>query len=396
MAEQKVDPATQIGATKHSILTDDEAQKHRLIDDGAPSSTKLWSSEKIESEIMGNAVGDVTLLKIDDYQADFYETVRCHPGYGGGNSFVVTLPQTNGIADVGKWVRVLIEDTTNNKFVTAVGFGGPNAAVIKKLGKKKIAYYKKVFQKYKKLKYFGDLINENSALEDPLLNMGFGFRLFNIEQSALLIWDGVQSWWITGTHGFGPVRGAEINVPDVAEFEHFVDIHNKGIVGLNPPTRQVDPVTGLFGAELFAVNDQIFISVPVHEYWRGHSVLEPDPDLTFQISVLNEDSDNNVGFELKAAGVTADETNLSTITPATIAGSVSASASIAKRIRFTNLKTALNDGGFEYNRSMFLLMRLKCNLLDGGNTGVNVLAASMQYIPRFPRTFLFTDSAKYE
>lgn len=341
------------------------------------------------------SLGDVSLLKIDDYQASFFETVRCHPGFGAGDSFVVTLPPTNGMADKGKWCRVLIDDTTDDKFVTVVGFGGPNAATIKKLGKKKIAYYKKVFQKYKKLKYFGDLINENSALDNPDLNLGNAFRLFGIEQDAILIWDGVQSWWIAETTGYGTTRGREGYVQDASQFDHFVDIHNKGIVGQSPPTRQIDPVTGLYGAELFAVNDQIYFSVPIHEYFRGHPVLNADPDLVLQLSFLNENIGGNITFELKVLGIREAGTNLTTAVPVTESRLLSGSATTPLPMAFFNIKNALDDGGLESNRATFLLMRLKCTILDGGVTGANLLAARLYYVPRFPKLFLFTESPKY-
>jgi len=388
VAEQKVDPGTQVGVIKHSILNDDEAAKHRLIDDGSTTPTGLWSSQKIDSEIMDNAVGDVTLLKIADYQADFYETVRCHPGFGGGNSFVLTLPPTNGMADVGKWVRVLIEDTTNSKFVTVVGFGGPNAAVIKKLGKKKIAYYKKVFQKYKKLKYFGDLINENSVLEDPLLNMGNAFRLYNIEQDALLIWDGVQSWWIAETHGFGPIRGNEAFNPD--QDDHFVDIHNKGIVGQNPPTRQVDPASGLFGAELFGVNDQIFISVPIKRYWRG-DVFEPDPQITLHLAMVAQAGSGNVDFEIKALGARRQGTFI-TATPHTQSRTLSIHPTNINTFNFFGIQAALDDLGTDLSRQ--ILMRIKCTSI-GLTGGANALSAFIEYKPRFSEAFLFANNPKY-
>lgn len=335
------------------------------------------------------SLGDVTLLKIDDYQADFYETVRCHPGFGGGNSFVVTLPPTNGMADAGKWCRILVEDTTNNKFVTVVGFGGPNAATIKKLGKAQIAYYKKVFQKYKKLKYFGDLINENSPLENPDLNMGNALRLYTIEQSALLIWDGVSSWWITETNGFGPIRGNEAFNPDQDDF--FVDIHNKGIVGQNPPTRQVDPASGLFGAELFGVNDQIFISVPIKQYWRG-DVFEPDPQITLHLLMTGQTASGTVQFELKAKGLRITGSSI-TATPYTQLRTVSVSTGFSASLNFYGIQAALDDVGSDLSR--YILMRIKCTSI-GTTGGANLLSAFVEYKPRFSQAFLFANNPKYD
>lgn len=335
------------------------------------------------------SLGDVSLLKIDDYQASFFETVRCHPGFGGGDSFVVTLPPTNGMADRGKWCRLNIEDTTNSKFVTVVGFGGPNAATIKKLGKKKIAYYKKVFQKYKKLKYFGDLINENSALESADLNMGNAFRLYTIEQDALLIWDGVQSWWIVETHGFGPIRGNEAFNPD--QDDHFVDIHNKGIVGQNPPTRQVDPASGLFGAELFGVNNQIFISVPIKQYWRG-DVFEPDPQITLHLLMIGQIAGGTVQFEIKAKGLRRTGSSI-TATPYTQLRSVSVSNSFSASLNFFDIQTALDDVGSDLSR--YILMRIKCTSV-GATGGVNLLDAFIEYKPIFSEAFLFANNPKYD
>lgn len=94
MAEQKIDPATQIDEIKHSILNDDEAGKHRLIDDGVSTPTGLWSSEKIAAEVAnGNghthAHADTTGQGPNDHHN------QVHAIGGGDHSGTMTLAELN-------------------------------------------------------------------------------------------------------------------------------------------------------------------------------------------------------------------------------------------------------------------------------------------------------------
>jgi len=54
----------------HSTLNDDEATKHRIINDSGTSTTELWSANKINSGLSGKENADVTILK----QADVDDT----------------------------------------------------------------------------------------------------------------------------------------------------------------------------------------------------------------------------------------------------------------------------------------------------------------------------------
>lgn len=341
---------------------------------------------------------DVSLLKTASYQASFFETVRCHPGFGGGDTMVVTLPPTNGMSDQGKWCRINISLTTSSKFVRVVGFGGPNAASIKKFGKKGIAKYKKQFQgKYKKFYYFGDGINDLSLTGDPNTNLYAGLTMSVAEQSCLFVWDGVSNWWTTETNGFGYMVGNE-ETQDQGGLkpQHIIDIHNKGIVGQNPPTRVLDAEHSLFGAERFALNEQIFFSVPIEDFWRGPlSTVGGGGTPLIQLDLLlvhGAGAAGDVTFEAKIIGSEADE-DWSAITPTTKTGliTVTAVTTITKELIISDIQDAIDANPDAH----YLMFRLKCTVFGGTRTSIDLLGARLHYQKQMPTVRFFEGVQTY-
>lgn len=328
-------------------------------------------------------IGEVTLIKSADYQAAFWETVRVHPGLGGGDNIVVTLPPTDGMADLGKWVRVIVVDVDGGKFCRVIGFGSPNAATQKYLGKY-TSYYKKYFQAKDKYNYFGDLINDRSGIaEDPQYNLGRGMTLPAQEQSVLFVWDGVSSWWAYG--GIATLSGlregsefeSDTLVSDRREFP--IDIFDKGIAGQSPPDEIIETTKNIFRAVQFTNGEQIWLHAPISNARRNWPI---------ELHLVGGAGDSGTGtapFELKVLGVTGREANFSVLSEVTETRSLGVtSATGLFTVEFVNLANAVTpqdvDGGANvYKRASHLIMRLKKTSVAADP--VNIYGAVLSYLP---------------
>jgi len=326
-------------------------------------------------------IGEVTLIKSADYQANFWETVRVHPGLGGGDNVVVTLPPTNGMADLGKRVRVLIVDVTGEKFCRVIGYGPANAATIKYLGAKYVKYYKYVFQKYDKYNYFGDLINNQSVInDDPQYNLGLALTMGTPMQSVDFVWDGVASWWATETNALsGLIIGSEINVDDnkTDRREFPVDIYDRGIAGQSPPDETIESALSIFRVVRFTTGDQIWLHEPISNARRNHTIR-----LTCTIGSTGVSGSPQ--WELKALGVRGTE-SISGLTVITKTNQipVTATAGDLEKLAFTDLEAALTSQDQTpdnvENRASHFLMRLKC--IGGSGQPIDLYSAVLSYVP---------------
>lgn len=106
-----------LGTKNHSDLTDDEATKHRLINDSGTSATELWSASKINTELGGKSDTGHTHTESDVTDLDHDDTDAIHDNVAGEIA-AVSEKGTPVSADV-----VLIEDSadSNNKKKAQLG-----------------------------------------------------------------------------------------------------------------------------------------------------------------------------------------------------------------------------------------------------------------------------------
>lgn len=87
--------------TSHSGLTDDEPEKHRLINDSVESTTTLWSSDKIREEVEQLLTAFSPIVRTTDYSASIGDHILCNTA----TALTVTLPQSSASIE-GKLIIV--------------------------------------------------------------------------------------------------------------------------------------------------------------------------------------------------------------------------------------------------------------------------------------------------
>jgi len=98
VAQEELNEAS---VTSHSDLIDDEAEKHRLIDDASESTIGLWSSDKIREEVERLLSVFTPRIITADYSAQVGEHILCN----GTSVVVVTLPESSSTTE-GKLIII--------------------------------------------------------------------------------------------------------------------------------------------------------------------------------------------------------------------------------------------------------------------------------------------------
>lgn len=340
-------------------------------------------------------VSTVTAIQTSDYEASFFDVIRCHPGTVD-NLLKVTLPVTNGAVDEGKWVDVIMVDKTGDGFVRIVGEGtleitGKKGKKKKKIVKKKKKYWQ---TKKKKLHYVGDLIQGHRFV--PYTNASNPITLTRVDQSVRLIWDGVESWWVDTSQGMGAaVRGAEYEkrrdnkgvVQPPGYHSIPLDIFSGAIAGQSPPTIVI--TNTYWPARQFVLNDKLFFQVPVEKYLRAFPNGPIDSDNTPRIQAqlllvpaVGEVATPTATFQIRALGIAgygsdADGTSVISSGSAPVSG-----GSLPGDVGTLNIDinpSSLQDTGDYLGQSVqdtALLMILECMALTPA-TKVNLLAARL-------------------
>jgi hypothetical protein len=114
-------------AIRHSVIVDDEATKHRIINDGGTSTTQLWSSSKINSEIGAavgpSSVGQAELKTSLQSQSQLIGTHSNHTFILTGGQYIF-MPQYGHFGPQTSNLNVGFGDTqTLSTYVTTIRLG---------------------------------------------------------------------------------------------------------------------------------------------------------------------------------------------------------------------------------------------------------------------------------